>query len=197
MKTRFLLITIFVLAIKFAQAQTTSTNMVVFPGPFCGMAIIKFDLANDDTVTLKVYNRWGQAIRTYFTNAALPSGSYQINFYSDTLEPGVYLVGFIYSDTLGISRFVTKINCATGIDKVPPPVIPVVLFPNPTSGPLTISIAGLKTIVITNLNGQICKTVKTMEQTISVSELPDGEYLVSIFSEDGKLLAREKIIRVQ
>ncbi len=68
------------------------------------------------------------------------------------------------------------------------------IFPNPTSNLLTIPIDGQKIIVITNLQGQIIKTIKTYTKTISISDLATGNYFVSVFNHDNKLILTKQII---
>ena len=68
------------------------------------------------------------------------------------------------------------------------------LYPNPTSDLLTIPIDGQKTILITNVHGQIIKTIKTTERTISISNLQSGNYFVSVFDNDNTLLITKQIV---
>ena len=196
--TKCFLLTLLLLTTIFGQAQTIITNMVVQPTAFCDMTTIKFDLANNDTVSLEVYDRWGQAIRVYFTNTPLPSGSYTINFFSDSLTPGTYVVRFAFGDTQQIVQSVIKLTCTTtSINATTLDNKKLILYPNPTSDLLTIPIDGEKNIIATNLQGQICKTVKTYDKTISLADLQTGDYLVSIFNQDNKLLTTCKIVKVK
>ena len=68
------------------------------------------------------------------------------------------------------------------------------VFPNPTNYLLTIPIDGQKNIFITNMQGQIIKTIKTESQAISLADLPTGNYIVSVFSNSNKLLMTNQII---
>lgn len=71
---------------------------------------------------------------------------------------------------------------------------PVKMFPNPTSGLLTIPIDGEKNIVISNSVGLTIKTIKTDNRTISFDDLPTGVYMVTVFNDKNKLLAKERIV---
>ena len=68
------------------------------------------------------------------------------------------------------------------------------LYPNPTNDLLTIPIDGQKTILITNMQGQIIKSIKTSQRTISINNLPTGHYFVSVFNNDNILLITKQII---
>ena len=196
-RTKFFLLTIFLAVIKFGQAQTGMTDMVVYPNPFSCVATIKFDLATNDTVSLNVYTINGQVIRTFFSNTPLPSGSYLINFFGDSIPNGIYIVRFAYGDSQQINKQLVRIDgCSTtSISETTSQSKNFSLFPNPTNNFLTIPIDELKTILITNLNGQICKTVRTQEKMISLFDLPTGNYFVSVFSQDNKLLTTCKIVK--
>jgi hypothetical protein len=68
------------------------------------------------------------------------------------------------------------------------------MFPNPTIGLLTIPIDGEKNITVMNLQGQTIKTIKTETKTISLEDLPTGNYLVSVCNNANKLLTTRQII---
>lgn len=70
----------------------------------------------------------------------------------------------------------------------------VLIYPNPTTDLLTVSIDGQKTILITNISGQTCKSFKTYDKTVSLSDLPTGDYIVSVFNADNKLLTTKQIV---
>lgn len=67
-------------------------------------------------------------------------------------------------------------------------------FPNPTNDLLTIPIDGEKNIVVTNLQGQIQKTIKTDSQLISLLDLPVGIYIVAVFNEDNEQLILRQLV---
>ncbi len=192
--TTYILATLFLLTAKFGQAQVTVDTMTVYPNPFSSVATIHFDIVNNDSVTLTVLNMTGQTIQIYFANTLLPSGSYNIILQGDTLLNGMYFVRL----QLGANRIITiralKLGSVTSIQNVPP-AGNIILFPNPATELLNIPIDGQKNIVIVNYNGEICKSVKTSMQTISLADLRAGFYLVSVFDSENKLLTTTKLIK--
>jgi hypothetical protein len=86
----------------------------------------------------------------------------------------------------------------------PDPSIPskrLIVFPNPTENRITIKIP-LNQIetpkyMIFNLNGQLMDNGKIMTntQTIDISSLAAGIYLLTIYDNNGNLLASEKVIK--
>lgn len=192
--TKYFLLTLFLVTTKFGQAQTLVDTMTVYPNPFDNVATIHFEIANNDTVTLQVLNIVGQTVRTFFSNTALPSGSYSINFYGDTLPNGIYFVRLDYSSNKSMVKKVLRNSSATAINNTTADNDKLILYPNPTRDLLTIPIDGQKTILVTNLQGQIIKTIKTDTKTISLSDLATGNYIVTIFNADNKLLTTKQIV---
>ncbi|MFK7807445.1 MAG: S8 family serine peptidase [Saprospiraceae bacterium] len=71
------------------------------------------------------------------------------------------------------------------------------LYPNPTSGILNLDWEGAKTVIINNLIGETCATIKTSDNMVSLKSLNSGIYLVAVYGRDGELLTIEKIVRKQ
>jgi hypothetical protein len=70
------------------------------------------------------------------------------------------------------------------------------LYPNPTSGKLTIESSKwkIKTIEILDISGKSVKTysdISSMETSIDVSELPKSTYFVVIHNEEGRKITRK------
>ncbi len=195
--TKYFLLTLFIVLTKFGQAQTLVDTMTVYPNPFDNVATIHFEIANTDTVSLTLFNLNGQTVQTFFTNTILPSGSYSINLFGGSLANGLYIVRLQYAFDKSITKKIAKIGSSTSIHDPTADNEKIILYPNPTSDLLTIPIDGQKTILITNLNGQILKTVKTYDKTISLSDLATDNYLISIFNQDNKLLTTCKIVKAK
>lgn len=107
--------------------------------------------------------------------------------------PGSAEVGIINN----MSSYGASVRCVSNIPagiNEQGSLFDIKIFPNPTGDLLTIPIEGQKIIVITNLLGQTIKTIKTNEKTISLSDLVTGNYLVSVFNSDNKLLTTKQIV---
>jgi hypothetical protein len=61
-----------------------------YPNPFNPSTTIKFEIKNNNDVTLKVFNLLGQEVAT-LVNEELASGSYGVNFDGKALASGVYI----------------------------------------------------------------------------------------------------------
>lgn len=193
---RLIIVLLFMLMMKQGGAQNNVSNFRVYPNPFCDVAHIEFDLATNDSISLVVCNIWGSIERPLFSNIPLPSGSYSINFNGDSLPDGMYLIKLASLDSHAIGLKRIKVTCtSTGLNKLTPSPKLITLYPNPTSNLVSIDIEGEKIITITNLLGQICKTITTVGQTISIADLPNGSYVATVLSPLRQPIAVGKILK--
>ena len=88
---RLIIITFLTFCFEITFSQTTD-SLSVFPNPFSISTTIHFDIVQNDTITLRVFNNVGQIVRTIFQSTILPSGSYNINLLGDSLVEGIYFV---------------------------------------------------------------------------------------------------------
>lgn len=68
------------------------------------------------------------------------------------------------------------------------------VYPNPTTGLITISLEGEKTIQVLNYLGQLVKTFTSNAQTISLDDLTKGAYQLIVLDKDRQLVATRKIV---
>jgi len=71
----------------------------------------------------------------------------------------------------------------------------ILLYPNPTTETLEIPIDGIKTIVVTDLNGRIVIHSLIQTKSISLSNLENGSYIVTVLSEANQLITTQHIIK--
>ncbi len=127
-------------------------------------------------------------------DSLINSGYYSIYFPSDSLTNGIYIVSLNLGTHKTITKKVIK-NSVSSTDEnlfLNDPVI----YPNPTNSLLTISLGGVKNIVITDMLGKPCKTIRTRENNISLADQKPGSYIIKVFSVDNKLLLTEKVVKL-
>ena len=185
---------IFLLLTCHAGYTQNVDSLNIAPNPFDASTYIYYGLANNDTVTLYLYNFLGQTVKTFIYDSLINSGYYSIYFSADSLVNGVYFVSLNLGTHKTISKKVIKNNMNSVIENEP--FVDYGLYPNPTSNLLTISINGIKNIVITDLGGKTCKTIKTHENKISLADLKPGSYIINVFSFDNELLSTEKVVKL-
>ena len=175
--------------------STNHDSLYLSPNPFDSITIIHFNIVHNDTITLQVYDRWGNAIRTYFQNTFLPSGSYAINFIADSLPYTTYIVALSINSTSHLSAI--AYHQAVGIIENEIVNQKQFIYPNPTTGLLTIPYGGIKNVIVTDLNGRILKNITMSTNMISLSDLKSGTYIVSILSDKEQILFTQMILLIK
>jgi hypothetical protein len=69
-----------------------------YPNPFNPTTIISFELDQDATVLLKIYNMLGQEVGTLVNNEDLNAGTHDVEFDASSLASGVYYYRLIVND---------------------------------------------------------------------------------------------------
>jgi len=170
---------------------TNQDSLYVSPITFDSMTTIHFYIAENDTITLQVFDRWGHVIRNYFQDTVLTSGSYSVIFLADSLPNGVYFVGLFINSTKHLSTSVY--HYAMEISENELINQKQLIYPNPTTGLLTIPYEGVKNVVITDLCGKIIKKMTVTTKTVSLFDLNSGTYIVTITSDKEQLFSTQKI----
>ena len=171
--------------------STNVDSLWVIPNPFNAITIIHFDIVQDDTISLDVLNLLGQNVKTFFQNAILPSGSYSINFQDDNVPIGIYMVRLKINSDTTLFRKIIKSGVGINDNEIVKPK--QFIYPNPTTGFLTIPYDGTKTIIVTDLNGRIVKSLTINTKTVSLFDLNNGTYIVTILSDKGQIFLTQKI----
>jgi hypothetical protein len=190
---RLLFVTLLTLCFGTSFSQTVD-SLNVFPNPFASSTTIHFDIVQSDTITLRVFNPLGQTVRTFFQSTILPSGSYNINFVGDSLADGIYFIRLDIGSTKSITKKAVK-SGSTSIVEDNRVVNKLIVFPNPTNDHITIPINGNKTIILTDLNGKIVKSLTTDQQMISLLDIVAGQYFITILTNQNEKITTQKILK--
>ena len=172
----------------------TVDSLSVFPNPFATSTSIHFDIAQSDTITLRVFNPLGQTVRTFFQLTVLPSGSYNINLIGDSLADGIYFVRIDIGSTKSLTKKAIK-SGSTAIIENNKVIDKIFIYPNPTTDRLTIPIYGNKTIIVSDLNGKTVKSLTTDEQIISLLDIASGQYFITISINQNEIITTQKILK--
>jgi hypothetical protein len=172
--------------------SVNTDTLYISPNPFDSITVIHFDIVQNDTILLNIYDRWGNSVKTFFQNTVLPSGFYSINFIADTLPNDIYIVVLKINSTKTLMKNVIKTTLGINENETVKSIQHI--YPNPTTGMLRIPFDGLKTIIVTDFNGRIFKNIALKTKTISLSDLESGEYIMTILSEKRQIISTEKIV---
>lgn len=183
------------LTFYFAKTYSqTADSLSVFPNPFQSSTTIHFEIVQSDTITLRVFNNLGLTAITFFQSTTLPSGSYYLNFVGDSLADGIYFIRLDIGSTKSITKKAVK-SGSTSIVEENSVVSKLNFFPNPTNNHITIPINGNKTIIVTDLNGKIVKSLTTDQQIISLLEITTGQYFITILNDQNEIITTQKILK--
>ena len=190
---RLLFVTLLTFCFGTTFSQTVD-SLSVFPNPFSVSTTIHFDIVQTDTITLRVFNAVGQTKATFFNSTILPSGSYNINWLGDSLAEGIYFVRLDIGSTKSITKKAIKTG-STSIVENNRMVNKLIVFPNPTNDQITIPINGNKTIIVTDLNGKMVKSLTTDQQIISLLDIASGQYFITILTNQNEIITTQKILK--
>jgi hypothetical protein len=158
---------------------------------FADSVLIHIELADSAKACLSVYNRWGQVVGRPMDTTFLTKGHYQFIFYGDTLEVGVYVVACWIENRKQLASTITK---DTSTNVLNSKFTEIKIYPNPSKGNISIPIEGFKEIQIYNIEGQLCKSLNTLEESIDVSALSDGVYFTTIRDRQKKVYQGKFIV---
>jgi hypothetical protein len=77
--------------VSMGELPTSAELYAAYPNPFNPTTTISFAIKNAASVTLKVYNTFGQEIATLLANSAMDAGLHTVPFSGDQLPSGVYM----------------------------------------------------------------------------------------------------------
>ena len=175
----------------FQKSKAQKDTIYISPNPFGGATTIYFELEDDDTASLYVYNRFGEIIRVLFEDSFIQKGKHTIKFNRDSLKVGVYTARLILT-----SR--NDIRCTlTIIDKASVNLITlensIQIYPNPVMDLLTINTQNFerkvtkislfdmlgKDIILENSN------LENQEIQLNIHNISDGNYILKLQTEQG------------
>jgi len=171
--------------------STNIDSLNVSPNPFGSTTVIYFNIVQNDTISLDILNVVGQNVKSFFQNTLLPSGSYSINFQADSIPIGIYIVRLKINSDTTLKRKIVKNEL--GINENENVKSKQLIFPNPTTGLLTIPYEGIKNVIVTDLNGRILKSLTINTKNVSLSDLNNGTYILTILSDKEQIFSTQKI----
>ena len=171
-----------------------TNSFVITPNPFVDTTNIHFEINNNDTVRLQIYNRWGNVIATLINNEVLQSGQYDYSYINDTLLNGVYYL-LLKVNGEGYSKLLFKVDSINSIKKINQKD-KFIFFPNPTTDFINISFNdnSNREIRLINEKGKSLIVTESSEKKIilNIQKFKSGLYILSI--KNGLITTNEKIL---
>lgn len=130
---RIIVIAIILLNLHFGLLAQNEPTLDVVPNTFVDTTSFIFTLSTSDTVSLVVYNFFGEVIDSLIKEQLIPQGTQTIMFVGDTLPIGQYLVS-LDVDTHFISKKFVKVGVLViGIEDNKLNELNIKNYPNPFS----------------------------------------------------------------
>ncbi len=173
------------------KAQTKDSTLTISQNPFATSTVITIHDLTNDTISLIIYNRWGNAVADFFENIVL-SGTVSVTFNADTLPSDIYLLLFTLNSVNFVYQLVKTSSANVeiyGNDKE------FNVYPNPTLDKILIeSTYEIKEIRIFDCNGRkVLDQKNDYNNGIDLTKLKKGIYLLHIVTEDELFI--EKVIK--
>jgi len=165
----------FYLGTAFSQS---SDSLSVFPNPFSISAMVHFEIAQSDTISLTVYIIFGNTMKSFYQSAILPSGIYNETLLGDSLANGIHYVKLDIGTTKSITKTAIKIDATASVEDNLV-VDKIHLYPNPTNGFLFIEGLKIEKIRILGLDGHELLS-SSSANGIDVSNLASGHYFIEV-----------------
>ena len=114
MKTIIIFILVLFVSLNLSASIQDTINWQIAPNPFVTQTTIQFDLTEQDTVSLFIYNPLGQTVSTILNLQVLSQGNYSYIFHGDSVPDGSYFVQLKINQNSYVKHIVK--NSQTNID---------------------------------------------------------------------------------
>jgi hypothetical protein len=179
MKIKIIVTTLLSLVLLIAKAQKTDSIVSISQNPFPISTNITILNLNNDTVSFKIYNRWGSLINTYFENIVC-TGNIVLNFDASLLPDGIYLA--LLNKNSERHGFKLIKDSSSTINENTQTTNNLKIFPNPITNKFSISTnKKVEKIEIYNVNGkQILSFNNPNSNDFDIENFENGVYIILI-----------------
>jgi hypothetical protein len=190
---KYILTQLIVLGMLTFVKATPPDTLYINPNPCDSSTTIHFAISQTDTITLEVYDIVANLKHTFFSNTVLPSGSYAINYQTYTLPYGIYFVRLKINSTNKSAKLLRTNN--VGLNEIIDSKNKIVAFPNPTTDKINFIFGGPKQIQLIDIAGKTVLAFGTTENSIDLSNIINGTYILQIRDDLNKIIINQKIIK--
>jgi hypothetical protein len=186
----------------FVYGQSLDTNsFVITPNPFVVSTTIEFELIDNDTTTLLVYDIFGHVDTLYFQDTVLNQGLYSFEYQTDI--NGIYLVRLIVGEDEYIKK-VVKLDSLNFVKEFSQ-LNKVILYPNPINDQLNLAYeikeSTFVVFKVIDIYGKVVfvkrenKTAGNYQEQINLNKLSRGIYF--FVAEIDGITQTNKIVKVR
>ena len=181
MKLKFVILNFVLFITSLTVCAQESDTLIIYPKAFKDTVNFEIKNLSSDTVTLQIFNRWGQPIVSFYEEAIL-SGDIKVFYVGDTLpEQPLVVMYIINSDTTGhyllkLAPTVIEENELTSDD--------VNIFPNPTYSHVNIKAKkAFDSVAMFDLSGKkvlVVDGILDVNASFEIDNIEPGEYVIVI-----------------
>jgi hypothetical protein len=185
---------ILLLFFGFSGLCISGQSLTVNPNPFAQRTQVCYTLTTADTITIAIFNRWGQEIVVIASNSITPAGVYCDSLIMDSFEDNVYFLSFRSRQKNFLAKQVIK-SISASINEINNEEV-VIIYPNPVKDMLTLKISNSfknKKLTLSNVSGETIKIFEiALDKNVDLSGLSNGIYFLKV---EG-LISSYKIIKI-
>ena len=188
---RTIVIAIILLNLHFGLLAQNEPTLDIVPNPFVDTTSFIFTLPTSDTVSLVVYDRWGQLIDSLVKEQLMPQGTNSVIFVGDTLPEDVYVV-VLYVDVNMVSKNFIKLDQLVGFKNDEQEEQYMTIYPNPFNHHAKVQFsslqhaADLEVYDVTGKKVQSYLVIQTQTYlTINSEEIGAGLFFIRLTDADG------------
>jgi hypothetical protein len=183
---RIIVITAILLNVHFGLLAQNEPTLDIAPNPFVDTTSFVFTLPISDTVSLVVYDRWGQLIDTPVNEQLMPQGTHSVIFIGDTI-PYPYAVENIEIPIISpVNSVKNELDNYVNFE----------VYPNPTIGQINVTGLTQETtrVVVYNVLGELVYDDRLIDNQLDLSSLSSGAYILHVTQR--KTTFRKKVIKL-
>lgn len=178
---RVIVIFVILLNVPFGILAQNQPTLDIVPNPFMDTTSFVFSLPTSDTVSLVVYDRWGQLIDSVINEQFMSQGTHDVIFVGDTLPEDVYYVALIV-DANVVPKSLVKLNQLVGVKDYRLEEQRITIYPNPTTRKIRLINLPERyevRITICSILGELVYDQLLTDPQINISELSAGVYFLA------------------
>lgn len=178
------------------HAQAEAIELTVNPRSFSCSTVISFTIAESDTFSLSIFDRWGRVYKQFCDKTYLRAGYYAFHYMSPARLPlGTYVVALAQRNGTHGSVLIEHHAFCDSTSSTPPiDTANIRVYPNPFTDVLHVELGGNKHISFINVNGIIVKQIDTSDTVLMLSDLASGLYLMQI-NQYGRLVYSTQVVK--
>jgi len=187
---KYLIVTYLIINSFFIFGQTETNNellldtssFIVTPNPFVDTTNIYFTLTDADTVSLLIYDMWGNLISNIINSEILQQGQHHYTYINDSLPSNNYYL-FLIINSKHFNKYLLKRDSINYISKISENNN-FIVYPNPAKDYINIKFTdnSKKEISIISQTGQVIFKKECFETEIKIktSNLNSGIYFIIV-----------------